>query len=277
MKSAAISISDIDVPKSGSSRMSPIRPTTTTPMGSRAYQTSSIRCMRRSSRAAMKKIALSFASSDGCTPMPPRPNHRLAPFTGGLKRTARRPSATNPGHTPVAPGPISGGVPAEALPEAVGRTYDRERSAVISRLRMKAPASQAGAACVPSSQSFTAVNRLMTAHHSQHPSRETRDVLLELPPSFCVIGEHVEARARRREQHDARRLRQRDRVFTRFLERRCLAHLDSPGQRVANERFRFADGDNCLGSRRERLSEQPQIAALVPPADNRDQSAVEAL
>ena len=32
----------------------------------------------------------------------------------------------------------------------------RERSAVISRPRMKAPASQAGAACVPSSQSFTA-------------------------------------------------------------------------------------------------------------------------
>ena len=92
---AAISMSDIDVPKSGSSMMSPIRATTTTPMGSREYQTSSIRCMRRSSRAAMKKIALSFASSEGCTPMPPRPNHRLAPFTGGLKRTARRPRATN--------------------------------------------------------------------------------------------------------------------------------------------------------------------------------------
>jgi hypothetical protein len=34
--------------------------------------------------------------------------------------------------------------------------YFRERSAVISRPRMKAPASQAGAARVPSSQSFNA-------------------------------------------------------------------------------------------------------------------------
>ena len=33
----------------------------------------------------MKKIAASFASSDGCTPMPPTPNHRRAPFTGGAE------------------------------------------------------------------------------------------------------------------------------------------------------------------------------------------------
>ena len=63
--------------------------------GQQRYQTSSIRGMRRSSSAAMKKIALSLASSEGCTPIPPRPNHRLAPFTGGLKRTATRPSVTN--------------------------------------------------------------------------------------------------------------------------------------------------------------------------------------
>ena len=33
----------------------------------------------------MKKIATSFASSDGCTPMPATLNHRRAPFTGALK------------------------------------------------------------------------------------------------------------------------------------------------------------------------------------------------
>src|SRR5438132_7381890 len=46
--------------------------------------------------------------------------------------------------------------------------YDSgERPAVISRPRMRASASQAGAACVPSSQSFTAQDRLTTAHRSQ--------------------------------------------------------------------------------------------------------------
>jgi len=44
-----------------------------------------IRRPRRSRFAAMKKIATSFASSDGCTPMPPTPNHRRAPLTGALK------------------------------------------------------------------------------------------------------------------------------------------------------------------------------------------------
>ena len=35
----------------------------------------------------MKKIALSFASSDGCTPNPPTPNQRRLPLMGVLNRT----------------------------------------------------------------------------------------------------------------------------------------------------------------------------------------------
>ena len=38
----------------------------------------------------MKKIAASFASSDGCTPMPAMPNQRRALLTGALKSTATR-------------------------------------------------------------------------------------------------------------------------------------------------------------------------------------------
>ena len=44
----------------------------------------------------MKKIAASFASSDGCTPMPPTPNQRRAPLTGGLKSTATSASDHEP-------------------------------------------------------------------------------------------------------------------------------------------------------------------------------------
>ena len=48
--------------------------------------------------------------------------------------------------------------PASVRPKqcVAGDNAGRERSAVVSRPRMKAPASQAGAACVPSSQSFNA-------------------------------------------------------------------------------------------------------------------------
>ena len=86
-------MSDIEVPKSGSSRIRPTRPATTTAIGMSEYPSSLIRCMRRSSSAAMKTTATSFASSDGCTPRPPMANHRRALFTGGLNRTATRPSA----------------------------------------------------------------------------------------------------------------------------------------------------------------------------------------
>src|SRR5690348_10186049 len=50
---------------------------------------------------------------------------------------------------------------------AVGRTR-RERPAVISRPRTRAPASPTGAVGVPSSQSLTAQDRLTTARRSQH-------------------------------------------------------------------------------------------------------------
>ena len=82
---AAIMRMAIDVPKSGSGRINATRPSTTIAIGSTEYVTSSIRCIRRSSSAAMKKMATSFASSDGCTPMPPTPNQRRAPFTARAK------------------------------------------------------------------------------------------------------------------------------------------------------------------------------------------------
>ena len=44
----------------------------------------------------MKKMAVSFASSDGCMPMPPTPSHRRAPLTGARKYTATSASATKP-------------------------------------------------------------------------------------------------------------------------------------------------------------------------------------
>ena len=65
-------------------------------MGSSAYLNSLMRCMRRSSSAAMKKIAASFASSDGWTPMPAIPNQRRALLTGGLNSTATSARVTMP-------------------------------------------------------------------------------------------------------------------------------------------------------------------------------------
>ncbi len=44
----------------------------------------------------MKKIAASFASSDGCTPMPATPNQRRALFTGALKSTITSATVTTP-------------------------------------------------------------------------------------------------------------------------------------------------------------------------------------
>ena len=55
-----------------------------------------MRSIRRSSSAAMKKIAVSFASSDGWMPRPPSENQRRALLTAGLKSTATSSSDTNP-------------------------------------------------------------------------------------------------------------------------------------------------------------------------------------
>ena len=41
--------------------------------------------MRRSSIAAVKKMAASFASSDGWMPKPPTPNQRRVPLTGAAE------------------------------------------------------------------------------------------------------------------------------------------------------------------------------------------------
>ena len=93
---AAISINVIDVPRSGSSRISPTNMPTTSPIGTSAYDISSMRSIRRSRIAAMKKIALSLASSDGWMPMPPNPNHRLLPLMGRLNSTPTSARVTTP-------------------------------------------------------------------------------------------------------------------------------------------------------------------------------------
>ena len=70
------------------------------------------------------------------------------------------------------------------------------------------PASQAGAACVPSSQLPTAAGRLTTVHCSRvllASSASLRTSCLNTSAAFRVIAEHVEARARGRQQHRATR------------------------------------------------------------------------
>ena len=44
----------------------------------------------------MKKIAASFASSDGCMPKPPTPNQRRVPLIGGPNSTATSVRPTTP-------------------------------------------------------------------------------------------------------------------------------------------------------------------------------------
>ena len=55
-----------------------------------------MRCMRRSSIRAVKKIAATLASSDGWIPRPPTPNQRCAPFTGRMNITATSSTPTTP-------------------------------------------------------------------------------------------------------------------------------------------------------------------------------------
>ena len=85
-----------DVPKSGSSRMRPANPPTMSAIGGSAYLTSSMRCMRRSSVNAVKKMAATLASSDGWMPKPPTPNQRREPLIGREKSTATSIRATSP-------------------------------------------------------------------------------------------------------------------------------------------------------------------------------------
>src|SRR5262245_1924104 len=87
-------------------------------------------------------------------------------------------------------------IPAYKAPApTVRHTVSGQQSSV--GLWMEAPASQAGAACVPSSQSFTAEDQLTTAHRSQ----QLPHFLSKPPSALRVVAEHVEARARRREKH----------------------------------------------------------------------------
>ena len=81
--------SDTAVPKSGSSRISPISTPTITPIGSSEYPSSLMRCRRRSRISAVNMIAASLASSDGWMPKPPMPNQRRVPLIGLAEQHAR--------------------------------------------------------------------------------------------------------------------------------------------------------------------------------------------
>ena len=56
-----------------------------------------MRCMRRSSTAAVKMITATLASSEGWTPTPPMANHRCVPLISGpTTNTAASPRAEAP-------------------------------------------------------------------------------------------------------------------------------------------------------------------------------------
>ena len=76
------------MPKSGSSKIRPASPPATMAIGSSEYDTSLIRCIRRSRISAVKNTHASLANSDGWNPSPPKPSQRRAPLTGALKSTA---------------------------------------------------------------------------------------------------------------------------------------------------------------------------------------------
>ena len=57
-------------------------------IGDSAYFSSLIRCIRRSSVMAVKKMAATLASSEGWMPKPPTPNQRREPLIGRAKSTA---------------------------------------------------------------------------------------------------------------------------------------------------------------------------------------------
>ena len=81
------------------------------------------------------------------------------------------------------------------------------------RSRGKTPTSQTGAACVPSGQLFSVSTGLMTTHCLSAPafrSTPRPDALtsrLNTRPALGVIHEHVEAGARRRQEHGVARRR----------------------------------------------------------------------
>ena len=89
-------ISEIAVPRSGSRRIRPAIAPTTMAIGSSEYEISSMRCMRRSSVSAVKRMAAILAISDGWMPRPPMLNQRRAPLIGALKSTRTSSTQTAP-------------------------------------------------------------------------------------------------------------------------------------------------------------------------------------
>src|SRR5436853_818555 len=83
--------------------------------------------------------------------------------------------------------------------------------------------------------------------------------LLEAASPLGVVAEHVEARARRREQNDSRRLRERVRAPDRRVERVLFVNDDGIGERIAEERARFAYRDGRLRTRTQGLPQEPEI------------------
>ena len=136
------------------------------------------------------------------------------------------------------------------------------------RHQLRRPGQPAFPAASPSPRRPTDDCSLLTAARRQRtavatsPARTVAHFLLEPPSALRVVAEHVEARARRREQHDARRLRQRERRVDRVA--RAMpprAPSTDARQRFAHQRPRFADRDHRLRARR--------AAARAAAADRR--------
>src|ERR1019366_7562460 len=87
-------------------------------------------------------------------------------------------------------------------------------------------------------------------------------LLLKPASALRVVLEHVEAGARRREQHDAARLGQRIGLRDGLLERRRLVYGYDILQRVAHQPSRFADRHYRFRAAPQRLAKASQIAAL---------------
>ncbi len=108
----------------------------------------------------------------------------------------------------------------------------------------------------------------MTAHRSQPhggphagpadipstsgQSSEPRDLLFEAASTLGVVAEHVEARARRRQQNDARRLREVEGDRHGFFEGTRGVNVDRIRQGLTHKRAGFADGDDRLRACGER-------------------------
>src|SRR5688572_11405401 len=106
---------------------------------------------------------------------------------------------------------------------------------------------------------------------------ELQHFLLEHLPALRVIAEHVEARARGREQYDPVFWRQHVRQANGPFERCCHLHRHRALKRAHNQRRRFSDGNDLSVSHPKRLAQQRKVSALETSTHDHDESAIEAL